>query len=349
MAKWLIFDLLQLLAEGATGGGDGGAGAPTNGQSGGASALGTDSGSAPSVESGTNAANPKAERKARIKAVESKYAETADNAPVDNAPVDNEPANGGNPPPAEDPDADFKALIAKDGKYHRQFTETFNAAWNKRHGEHKAAAEAVKAEADKHAPLYDRLEAMYGTRDPEAIINALDEDDDFIESLADRNGLTRREQIAALKKGAEEARVRRENELLRQAADQRAAEEEQTKVVKRVESEMTAFVPDYRAAHPDCKDDSAAMAALYDVLADEQVVAMLRVGVPFATAYQVSHMDEYTETVRKQVTADIRARGTRPTENGTTRTGTATVTKNLTRAERAAIAKRAEMGETIKF
>ena len=85
-------------------------------------------------------------------------------------------------------------------------------------------------------------------------------------------------------------------------------------------------------------------------------LALLQRGVSVEQAYKVLHMNDFlskaTAQAEKAVTDNIRARGARPPENGAA-TKSAVVVKDdvskLTPADRAEIARRAAMGETITF
>ena len=73
-------------------------------------------------------------------------------------------------------------------------------------------------------------------------------------------------------------------------------------------------------------------------------------------AYKVLHMDDFlskaTAQAEKTITNNIRARGARPQENGAAPKSAVVVkddVSKLTPADRAEIARRAAMGETITF
>lgn len=95
-------------------------------------------------------------------------------------------------------------------------------------------------------------------------------------------------------------------------------------------------------------------------LQDKSFVGMLRLGVPMEVAYHAMHHSEIlagavssakAET-EKNVVDNIRARGSRPLENGTQSQSSFTVRDDphsLTKAERAEIARRASRGEVIRF
>lgn len=89
-------------------------------------------------------------------------------------------------------------------------------------------------------------------------------------------------------------------------------------------------------------------------------LSMLRAGVPVRQAYEVAHMDEIkaataamqAKATEKAVTANIKAKGARPQENGTGALSGFTVkddVSRLTAKDRAEIAKRAARGEVITF
>ena len=87
---------------------------------------------------------------------------------------------------------------------------------------------------------------------------------------------------------------------------------------------------------------------------------LLRAGIGVQKAYELVHMDEIKEatargaakTASEQMTAKIKAKASRPAENGTSSQGAAIVKSdvhNLTRAERAEIVKRVQRGAKIEF
>ena len=87
---------------------------------------------------------------------------------------------------------------------------------------------------------------------------------------------------------------------------------------------------------------------------------MLKAGVPVKLAYEVRHMDEIKAGVaqntakqtEKQVVESIRAKGSRPSENGTSSQSGFTVKDDVSKwskKDRAEIAKRVARGETIKL
>ena len=89
-------------------------------------------------------------------------------------------------------------------------------------------------------------------------------------------------------------------------------------------------------------------------------MAMLKTGLPMEHAYKVQHMDELiadarmttAATVEKATIDNIRAKGARPQENGSSPQSAFTVkddVSKLTKKDRAEIARRAARGERIEF
>ncbi len=94
--------------------------------------------------------------------------------------------------------------------------------------------------------------------------------------------------------------------------------------------------------------------------ANPQFLGLLRAGVPVQQAYEVLHMEEIkaqaardaAQTAQRQVVEGIRARGIRPAENGTAAQSGFVLrddVSQLTRQQRAEIARRVERGEVLNF
>ena len=95
-------------------------------------------------------------------------------------------------------------------------------------------------------------------------------------------------------------------------------------------------------------------------LQNPQFAAMLRAGTPVEHAYKVMHFDELmgnamqvtAANTEKAVADNVRARGTRPAENGASTQSAFTVKDDpsrLTRADFEEIARRVARGEIISF
>lgn len=89
-------------------------------------------------------------------------------------------------------------------------------------------------------------------------------------------------------------------------------------------------------------------------------LAMLKAGVPLRQAFEVIHMDQIkaaaaaaqAQATERALTAHIKAKGTRPQENGAGASSAFTVkddVSRLTTKDRAELARRAARGEVITF
>ena len=101
----------------------------------------------------------------------------------------------------------------------------------------------------------------------------------------------------------------------------------------------------------------------FDLQAESQnkdFLNLLKSGVPMEHAYKVTHYEEIMQdTIRttaadteKKIVENVRAKGARPTENGTASRSSFTVkddVSKLTKADRAEIARRVTAGERITF
>ena len=97
-----------------------------------------------------------------------------------------------------------------------------------------------------------------------------------------------------------------------------------------------------------------------EVAENPRFIAMLRAGVPVRDAYEVSHLGDIqarsaakaAAEMEKRVMDNVRAKGMRPNENGTT-SQPGVIVKNdpskFTKADRAEIARRVRRGERIVF
>lgn len=275
-------------------------------------------------------------------------------------PTDGSPAAGDGAETAEAPAKEvpkdkrtlFREMVSEGGEYKAEFDEFFQEVFNTRFKEYKGlqrSVETLTRQNQEHNSLFDRLAAVYGTETREDTVKAMMDDAAFWDAKADAEGLTREQYMTQLKRAEETAKVKRENDLLREAQDKRNTEErrDQLRQIRRNEiDELKKEFPGF-----DLKTEAE----------NPQFVAMLRIeALPLRTIYRAIHHDEILDgSVQKAraetesaVVANIRARGQRPPENGATATGGVSVSVGvgkLSRAERAEIAKRASRGEHITF
>lgn len=205
-----------------------------------------------------------------------------------------------------------------------------------------AKSKNLEAEVAGYQKLVGRLSERYGTDDVEGIINALDNDDNYWQEKAYEAGMdvntykdlqqTKR-QNRELKAAQEE--MRRHEEGMRRLAQWR----EEEKKIKEIYPDFSADTE--AETNPDFKE-------------------MLQYGVPMQKAYEISHFDEIKDSLIQQsaqrtakaVTDNIRAKGNRPVENGTSSQSAIAVKNNvanMTGKEIDELIKRAERGEIISF
>ena len=312
MVKKIIFPMildLQLFAEGA-GGGDGGTGAE--------GATGATATAAVSQTKGVKN-NPLAN------VVYGKQAEvTTPAAEV----VEN---------PTEDRNAKFEALIK--GEYKDLFDQRMQDTVQRR-------LKSTKETIDKYnelTPTIETLAKKYGVdpSDIKALNKAIQEDDSYFEEEALEKGITV-EQLKEIRK------MEKENAELKRQMDEQNRRDNANKLyaqwMEQAEKAKTVY-PSFD---------------LRTEMQNPQFVNLLRSNIDVRTAYEVIHKDDIirgamhftANAVEQKITNKIIANGARPAENGNSSQG-ATVTKSdvsqLTKADRAEIARRVARGEKISF
>lgn len=246
----------------------------------------------------------------------------------------------------------FREMVSEGGEYKAEFDEFFRETFNARFKDYRGLQKSVETltqQNQENDSLFDRLGAVYGTETREDTVKALLEDAAFWEAKADENGMSRTQYMNSLKAAEETARIKRENAMLREAQDKRNTAERTEKLATVREREIAEL----RREFPDFDLEAEAK--------NPQFTAMLRIeSLPLRTIYTALHHDEIlsgsVQRVKSEteaaVVANIRARGQRPAENGASGLGGVSVSTgvaSLTRAERAAIARRAAAGEQITF
>ena len=233
--------------------------------------------------------------------------------------------------------AAFEKLI--DGEYKDIFAERTQQIINRRFKDGKIQEQTI---ADQK-PIMDILMQRYNIADGDAkaLLKAIEEDNTYWESAAEEAGLT----VDQFKKMKQMERESAELKALRQkqAADQHA-QQQLANWMKQAEG-MQEMYPgfNFRAE-----------------IQNKDFQGLLRAGIPVQKAYELIHMEEIKQATAKsaaqtasaQMQANLKAKQSRPSENGTS-SKTAVIVKNdvskLTRAERAEVARRAARGEKITF
>ncbi len=239
--------------------------------------------------------------------------------------------------PTEDRIAKFDALIK--GEYKDLFDARVQDILQRRLKSSKEGAERYEA----LAPTLAMLAKKYGVdaTDAEALFKAIEDDDSFFEEEALERGIS----VEQLK---EIRRIERENESLRKTM----AEKENREKADHLYTNWMKQAEATQAIYPSFN--------LETELQNKQFVDLLRSNIDVRTAYEVIHKDQIiagamqftAQETERRVTENIRSRGQRPVENGNSGQATS-VTKShvsqLTKADRAEIARRVARGDKIRF
>lgn len=231
----------------------------------------------------------------------------------------------------------FEDMIG--GEYKDIYAEKFQEAFNRRFKEVKGMEESLSAQK----PILDMLMQRYGIGDGDMtkLQAAIEEDSSYWQEAAEKAGLTV-EQYKAMQKLERENADLRAMQRRQQAEGQAQAQLSQW--MQQAEG-MKELYPgfDFRAE-----------------IANRDFQGLLRSGVPVRQAYELVHMDEIkaaaakaaAQTANAQMQANIKAKASRPSENGTSSQSAVIVkndVSNLTREDRAEIIRRVQRGEQIRF
>lgn len=238
----------------------------------------------------------------------------------------------------------FRDLI--DGEYKDQYTEEFQRAFNRRHREAQANEQTVAAQK----PIMEILMQRYGITDGDTakLQTAIEEDNTYWEDAAEKAGMSV-EQFKAMQK------LERENAQLKAIRQQQQEEQQRVAGEQKARQQVDAWYADgekVKEVYPafDFKTE----------IGNADFVSLLKRGVSVQQAYEIVHMDEIKADAAKaaaqsagaQMAARIQNKASRPRENGTSSQSAVIVkndVSNLTREERAEVARRAARGEKIRF
>ena len=232
----------------------------------------------------------------------------------------------------------FREMI--EGEYKDQYTEAFQSAFNSRFKAMKGMEQSLEAQK----PIIDMLMQRHGIADGDVskLAQAIEQDDGYWAAAAEDAGMTV-EQYKAMQK------FERENAELRKILQRQRGQEMAQQKLNQWYTEAEKVKETYPA---------------FDFRAETQnrdFMGLLRSGLTVQQAYELVHMDEIkeaaahaaAETTGRQMTANLRAKASRPRENGTSTQSAAPIRKDkaseLTREDRAEIVRRAARGEHIEF
>lgn len=231
----------------------------------------------------------------------------------------------------------FRDMIT--GEYKDAYDEEMQRVINRRFAETKN----LQKQVDDAKPVLDKLAARYNVLDGDMskLSKALDDDHTYWSAAAEEAGMSED--------------VYREVQQLRQQNAQILKMQQERQRQAQINAQVQGWV-----------NEAEGMKAKYpafDLRAEmnnADFMKLLSAGVPVEHAYKVMHMDTMmTDAVQttaqrteKAVVNNIRAKGSRPAENGTASQSTFTVKRDvskLSKADRAEIARRVARGEQISF
>lgn len=231
----------------------------------------------------------------------------------------------------------FRDLVS--GEFKDIYTEETQRMLNRRFGEVKQ----METKLNDQQGVIDLLMQRYHIDDGDLgkLTAALDSDDAYWSAAAEEAGMT-------VEQYKQFQQLQRENEALHRAQEGRQEQE-------RVQRQAQQWFQEAQEVARKFKGFD-----LSQELQNPQFVAMLRAGTPVEHAYKVMHFDELMGSAmqvtaahtEKAVADNVRARGTRPAENGASTQSAFTVKDDpsrLTRADFEEIARRVARGEIISF
>lgn len=223
------------------------------------------------------------------------------------------------------------------GEYKDLDQERFQQVFDRRFKQVKG----MEAELAAQKPILDKLMSRYGVDDMAKLDKALTEDYDFWERVAEEKGMTV-EQYQAMQK------LEQENAELKAIRQRQIGQQQFQQQIDKWYQEADKVKELYPSF--DFKKEAQ----------NPEFLSLLRNGNTVEHAYKVLHFDELTQnaarvaaqTADAQAQARIKQKASRPSENGTS-SKSAVIVKNdvanLTRKERAEIARRVQRGEKIVF
>lgn len=218
-------------------------------------------------------------------------------------------------------------------------TETIQRIIDRRFKEVKGMEQSLSAQK----PILDMLMQRYNIADGDMtkLQSAIEEDTSYWQEAADKEGLTV-EQYKAMQK------LQRENaELQKMRQRQQGEQQAQAQLAKWMQEAegMKDMYPGFD---------------LRTEIQNREFQGLLKSGIPVQKAYELIHMEEIkqaaarnaAQTASAQMQANLKAKQSRPSENGTS-SKSAAIVKNdvhsLSRDDRAEAVRRALRGEKISF
>lgn len=239
----------------------------------------------------------------------------------------------------------YEAYINGEGK--EFFKEDTQNIVSKRVKEGKELKERV----DKLNPFVEAIADKYNLdpSDLDGLMNAIQGDRDFFAEAAAEAGMDNPETYRKFKESERKAKAYEAEQ--KRIADERVEAERQSFAEQKLKAWQTE-AEGVKAKYPGFDFETEVQ--------DKQFMQMLRAGVSVEAAYQAKHHQEILRSAvdtakaetEKAVVDNIRAKGQRPVEggaNGVSAPQTGYDVRNLTREQRAEIARQAAYGKRIEF
>ena len=215
----------------------------------------------------------------------------------------------------------------------KRFQETFDRRFKQVKG--------IEAELEAQKPILDMLRSRYGVESVADVQKALTEDNEYWEGIAEAKGMTV-DQYHAMQ------RLQHENNELRKMREREVAQGKFQQQIEAWYKEGDAVKQMYPSFNFKAE------------VQNPKFLELLKSGVGVEHAYKILHFDELTNDAARvaaqaadaQAQAKFKSKSSRPSENGTSSKSAVIVKSDvsqLTRKERAEIARRVARGETISF
>lgn len=231
----------------------------------------------------------------------------------------------------------FRNLIT--GEYKDLYGEEVQRLIDRRFAETKNLQQQV----DSAQPILDKLAARYNILDGDMskLAKAIDDDHSYWATAAEEAGMSE-------ETFREFQQMRQQNAALQRMQQEQRTRQQANEQAQRWYQESLGL----KAKYPNFD--------LNTEWKNPKFVEMLQHFVPMEQAYQMLHFDELmqsavrqaTNTTQQAVVENIRTKGARPAENGSSSQSTFTVKRSagqLNRADRSEIARRVRNGEQISF
>lgn len=257
-------------------------------------------------------------------------------------------------PPAEDKAKRWQGLI--NGEFAEEYRNSTSDIIRKRLAESDQRMTDMQTRLDSQSKTMNMLRTMLGVdegADDDALYNTLANTTELWEEAAARNGMDTQDYMRMM-----QTEMAYRSEKAR--ADALEEERTQREVNRQRQEQETRQFQDWMRQADNLKQTYPDFDLVNELKTNETFQRMLHVArLPVKDAYEFAHRGEIEQAkidaVRQQMATNIANRNARPSENGTyqrSMSNSTVVKKNprdMTKAERQALGKRAMLGEHVTF